>query len=75
MLEQALIVVYMSIAVAPGIGEARAFLRLKSGEYCEFFSVPCTVRGELDYGRERMEELRKRILDDYRRAHEMKTID
>jgi hypothetical protein len=65
----------MSVIVAPGTAESRPFVRLKSGEYCEFFTTPCMLRAESDYGREKVDALRKEILDDFRRAHDMKTTD
>ena len=65
-------IVYMSVGVGP-IAEARPFVRLKSGEYCEFFTTLCMVKAEHDYGQQKVEEFRKQILDDFRRTHDMKT--
>ena len=65
-----IMLVYMMVSVSPGVNEARPFVRLKNGEYCELFSPLCTIQAEHDYGSAEVEQLRREVLNNWRKSHQ-----
>lgn len=62
------LVVWMSVQSAPGVVEARPFIRLPDGYYCEFFTPVCMIKAEHAYGKENVDKLREGVLSGVQRS-------
>lgn len=58
------LIIWMNVMVASGGYEARPYIRLRDGSQCEFLLPRCIMRAEDDYGVEKVDAARRRMIDD-----------
>lgn len=62
------LVVWIAVQIAPGVVEARPFIRLPDGQHCEFFTTVCMIKAEHAYGKENVDKLREGVLSGVQRS-------